>query len=229
MKTTLSVLSILSLSIALSLTALSCSMSPMASNGGNTSETTNGVVMSGIILQPDGTPAPNALIKIRASGFLPDTASIHLGKSSMIMYSSVNLLTDLNGVFNAESLDTGKSYDVEAQLGVYSAMFECQIPSVTDTVHVAPQTLRASGSITGAIAFSGVAPCRVYIRVYGIENGIILDPPATHFTISGLAPGSYCIKVYPSVASYDDEDRCGITILPDSTQDAGTFIIKLDN
>jgi hypothetical protein len=211
----------------LSLSGVNCSMSPVA-NGGNTSETTNGVVLTGIILQPGNIPAQGALVQIHSSSFLADTSFIHLNKTALVQYTNVNVYTDSNGIYVADSLDTGKAYSVQATLNDDAVIFECQVTGGVDTVHVAPQTLVGTGSIAGDLAFSGVVPCRVYIRIYGTDIGTVVDPPSTHFAITGLAPGSYCIKMYPSILGYDDEDRCGIIVLPDSSTNIGTFTIKYD-
>jgi hypothetical protein len=162
---TLSVTLIIAAAIGLSFSGCS-GTSEIAGNGSGTG-VGNGVVM-GKVRYADSTAVRNALVRLRPQTFLADT----FGIPTPIENDSIKtVLTDSNGVFIIDSVDTAVQYCIEvndrkplAEGTLY------KIDSmVTDTLHLPDRTAALMTTIKGSIKLSGL-PSNAYVQIYGIDK-----------------------------------------------------------
>lgn len=186
---------------------------------GNISQTGNGMV-AGMLFEPDGkTPARGAIVYIRKSNILADTSFRSSAKNltKKAAASADTVLTDTNGEFLIDSVDTG-IYVIEAVSGNNRAL-QCPviISSPDAKVKLPADTLKPSGAIRGVITLSdGGDPRKVFVFAFGIDRFATVAEDGS-FIFSNLAQAVYDIRILPLLDNYGVFDTSGIPVMPADT------------
>ncbi len=187
--------------------------------GGATSETTNGVVVSGIVLSQDGEPVSDAYVLIRPTDFLTDTSEID---STHIP----DAITDGSGYFSIDSLTPGTYYVVANDHGKMVTRDTIEITSVvTDSLNPITITLLPAAGFYGKIDRTDISDAdNVYIQIYGMDRVTLADTSG-EFLFSGLPAGSHIIRAISNNSTYGILEADTITIDPAENRDVGTFLL----
>lgn len=156
----------------------------VSSTGGSSSE------VVGKVLYVNGQPARSAVVRLRGSDFLADTSLV--GR----VMSSADARTDDSGAF-ALNVVKGGNYSIEVNdLMGNAVLIGCSV-NATDTVTIPIDTLKPTGSITGAIGSSGQG-VNVFVQVYGLERVTLISTSSSGFVISDVPNGQYTIRIVAS-------------------------------
>jgi hypothetical protein len=146
---------------------LSCSNTTSLSggnNGGSGTGVGNGAIL-GTVIYPDSSPVAGAIVRLRPQTYLADTS----GKPPHSTKDIVTLITDSNGNFSIDSLDSGLSYYIEvndreslAQATLFKVLAKNQNTLRLPTRVVSP-VAELSGTVTGL-------PVSAYVQIYGLER-----------------------------------------------------------
>jgi hypothetical protein len=159
------------------------------SQGGFGSETTNGKIVGSVIL-PDGSAASAARITIRKSNYVsaPQTAP-----AKRIAMTSGDGITDKNGLFSIDSLDTG-SYVIEVNDTRANAVCgRFQITAESPSVNFGTQVLQQYSVITGEVGGSDSGVSK-YVQVVGLERLAIIDTNGS-YTLGDLPAGIFTLRI----------------------------------
>ncbi|MDD5674295.1 MAG: DUF2341 domain-containing protein [Chitinivibrionales bacterium] len=169
-----------------------CASPGPTANGGSGTETTTGV--TAVALLPDGSPAAGARVRLRRGDWVSPLPA--LAKKAALV--GADALTDSNGRFKIAGIDPG-SYCLEvndpsanSERGG-AALFAFSI-DVGASINLGVGTLRAYGTIAGALDTAGRAGQRLYAQVVGLARLAAVDSSG-RFTFSDLPAGTFTVRV----------------------------------
>jgi hypothetical protein len=167
--------------------------------GGSSSETTNGAVIAGHVLNPDSTPVAGALVQLRPATYLADT-STYLGKARAAMLLAGNTTTDSSGLFVFDSVDINRLYRIAALDSEESTGTGEELNNGgPDTTWVSLPFAEPTGSIWGYVKVADV-PARAWVRIYGLERIASSDSATGAFRFDGLPAGRYKVQAWRTPA-----------------------------
>lgn len=196
-----------------------CMCSPLI-GGGSGTNTGNGVI-AGMVVTPGNEPGPavGAKVRLRRDDYVRAPA---LGLQK-IARNNADQLTDKNGRFFIDSLDTG-AYCIEVNDGKSNAVLFRAVISTADTlVDLPADTLRPTGTINGTIpVIPGIAD--VFVQLRGLERLAERDTATGVFVISDVPKGMYTVRIVSLSPDSLKKEINGIAV----TSGAETDIGKLD-
>lgn len=168
--------------IALLTAALSC-VSPTMKTASTISETDTGCIIEGLIQYSNGNPVSNASV------ILHDQQTLHiitLAKQKALVRSN-KTTTNINGIFQIDSVDTGK-YLVEINAhDTLGALLPAQV-APSDTLVQVNATLGRLGSILGRIDTGKIT----------IQKNMVMYLPEINRTVSIDSSGYFIITNLPA-------------------------------
>jgi hypothetical protein len=185
--------------------------------GGNSTQIGNGVI-SGLLYKPDGvTPAQAAFVFVRKKNSLAHVTT------SLTKDFADTIMTDYNGRFTSDSLDTGL-YVIEATDGHNNcALIDSVLVKGYDSTLLPPDTLKPAGAIKGAIRLSeGGDPQKVFVLAFGLDRFATVDSTGG-FAFKRLGEGSYTFRVLPTLDDYGIIDIMNISVTSGDTLDIGVI------
>jgi archaellum component FlaF (FlaF/FlaG flagellin family) len=137
--------------------------------------------------------------------------------------SADTIMTDCNGRFTTDSLDTG-FYVVEATDGENDfALIDSVLVKDYDSTLLPPDTLKPAGAIKGVIRLSeGGDPRKVFVLAFGLDRFATTDSTGG-FTFKRLAEGGYTLRVLPTLDDYGILDIMNISVASGDTFDIGVI------
>ena len=192
--------------ITTSVLLFQCSLD-IAGGPGSGSETTNSITVAAAY--PDGSPAAGAIVRLRASDYLPLTGSP--GNTSA---KNLDTITDNSGSVLLTNLDSGSySIEINDRQG-YAALVSFQVDSGdTDSLG---SVLKKTGTISGSVNSSTEVSSAI-AEIYGLERVTAIDPLTGEFTIEDIPEGTYSIRF----SSEDDPEIktevYGVTVMESSS------------
>lgn len=187
----------------------------------------NGMIQ-GKLFSPDGkTPAYSAIVKIWRKDTIIDFTAGSAGTAQPPAYTAV---TDKEGVFSIETVDTGlyllEGSDNEQNMVLVDSIY---IESAESRLTLPPDTLKASGAISGTIVLeNGGSPQEIFILCFGNSRFTQLDNDGT-FLLSPLAEGEYILRVLPITGRYPSVVTGTIPVISDSTTNLDTIFLESNN
>lgn len=180
-------------------------------DGGFGSETTNGRV-SGKVILPGGSPAIGAHAEIRST----DYAAAVPKALAKTWEQADDGLTDSNGCFTFDSLDTG-SYSVEINdRSALAVLKQCSISPDRHPVNVGTITMQCYAAVTGEVNIDAAPGAVWYVQVYGLERLAPVDGSGT-FTISDLPAGTFRLRIVCSDSAVQPVIIDKVTTMPGAT------------
>ncbi len=185
--------------LAVTLLSLTCT----APNGGTGSQIPNSNV-SGIICNPGGTPAANAIVRFYPVGYNPHRGG--LGKTKALAAAASvatpdSTKTDAKGHYSA-ALDSG-SYNLLAS-GDSGQALQDSVATVKGTIIQLNDTLRPPGSIAGVIDMTGGGnPETVFIIFMGTGSVWLPADTLGNFATGNMAPGNYHVRFLTTTPNYN--------------------------
>lgn len=183
----------------------------MAGGGGVEVE---GITVEGMAYFPDDKPAAGARVRVRPWDHLAkDTAAARSGA----LKTTVDTVTDASGRFSVDSVAPG-IYSIEVDAGESgTALMRAEADGSVPVVRV-EGTVWAGGLVTGRVRSAG-GPylAGVVVGVYGMDRTVATDDSGA-FTLAGLAPGLYTLKLEAPSDSFAAVD------VPDVAVGAGSRV-----
>ena len=167
----------------------SCNLAPIEVNGGGGIET---VGVAGVAVYPNsGLPAAQANVHLRTAQFLAEVPEVGLEKTAMA--SNRDVMTDANGHFVIDSVDTG-TYTIEINDGRHNIVaLACRVTGDSGKVNMGTAVLKPAGAITGSAGVSIVNQQR-FVRIYGLQRCAIVDPSGG-FSLEDIPEGMFSLQV----------------------------------
>jgi hypothetical protein len=189
---------------------------------GATSETTNGIVVSGIATSPEGGPVSGAKVFIQTVDFLKDTSEVNV-------VPVPEAITDNSGMFVIDSVFSGTYYIVINDHGKNAVRFMCDIkPADSDPINLGTIGLLPSAGFYGLIDRSDISiEENVYVQIYGIDR-VSLTDTSGEFLFGGLPAGTHIIRAISSNPSHGILEADTITVDPAENRNAGTFLLPFE-
>jgi hypothetical protein len=199
----------------LSLFMFRCS-NPTEVSGG--SEVGNARVIAGTFIYEGGAAAANVTVNLRPKDYLPQPGF------AKALVTEASVITDSNGYFAMDSVDSG-TYVIQALDDSARGVFidPIPVPYTYDTLDLAEDTLKATGSITGTILISGTPGSpRINVLIYGRDNISVPDSTGS-FTIDNIAEGSYDLHIITENNVYPTKDSADIHVISGASTDLDTL------
>ncbi|MDG5816998.1 hypothetical protein QA601_18015 [Chitinispirillales bacterium ANBcel5] len=196
----LSLISVLPILVAIFFTR--CNIHPTASGGSGT-ETTTGVMAK--VIYPDGSPATDAVVRLRPQDYLPDTSSV-LSKSSVTLR---DLFTDNDGRFIIDSLDPGEYLIEVTNRSGSSVAFATSVSDEYFIDDLGVDTLRADALISGTVSTGSDVFRGGFIRIEGLERVAAISESGGY---SITVPSGMAYTVHLSTADTVAQQRIDVPI-----------------
>lgn len=178
--------------ILLALQCLNCSSS--GSLTGTGSQSGNGRI-AGVALRPDGSPVPNAVVRVRLQNY---TTAKALQKRTAAWR---DLRTDAAGRFAIDSLDTGKYYVEVNDEHAHAVLLPCTLSGQESEIDLQNGILQPTGTIRGSfISMVDAAP--MYVQICGLERSGVRDLSNGSFVIKDIPAGVFTIRVLAASSGY---------------------------
>lgn len=190
------------------LTLGTCLGGCLLTGGGGGSEDTNGSLVTGILQNPDGSPAQGVRIQIRSSDYLRDLADTSASGGTG------EARTDARGAYHIRSLSPG-SYTLEARddsARGASLHFDFQGRFTA----LEKNTLHPLGALQGKLEARPGMDGPAYVQVYGFDRVAWADSGGA-FSIPGLAPGHYRLRAVSSLPGTAYRQPGPVLIAPGDT------------
>ncbi len=188
--------------------------SPNGDLTGTGSQAGNGRIAC-IIFNEDGSPAVGASIRLRSRDFIPDQ------DSNFVDTVSRNTVTDKNGAFTIDSVDSG-SYFIEINDGnSHAVLLSCEMTN-DDTILKLPEaTLLPTGTIRGTFSTKPDGSKALSIQIYGLERSGVYDSSSGEFFIKDVPGGRYTIRIHATSGIYKPIEIQNVTLSPDNITNVG--------
>jgi hypothetical protein len=186
-------------------------------NGGITgtgSQAGNGRIAC-VVYNEDGSPAAGATIRLRSKDFI---AKQHTDSTDTV---SQNALTDKNGAFTIDSVDSG-SYSIEINDGnSHAVLLTCDMTSSDTLLKLPKATLLPTGIIKGTFTSGPDQSSSLSIRIYGLERSGLYDSATGEFFIYDVPSGKYTIRILANSGNLKPIEIPNIILPPDRISDIG--------
>ncbi len=197
--------------------AVSLNCSPIGL-GGNSTQTGNGMI-AGLLYQPDGaTPAAGASVFLRRKNTLFDVSG------TLVKKSADTVMTDNNGRFMIDSIDTG-AYIIEGTDGGnnFALIDPVFVKYFDSTLALPPDTLKPAGAIKGIIRLSeGGDQRKVFVLAFGLDRFAATETDGA-FKFGRLAHGNYHLRIMSLLDDYGVFDTMNIPVTSADTTDIGVI------
>lgn len=211
------------LALALMLVQLlsGCRIGQVADHGGSGSETTDNSLV-GRVAYADGTPAAEAGIVLRPTGYLAD-----LPDQGEPVYRPDGR-TDRNGRYRLDSLRPGR-YCLEIRDGKGSSILDTfDLPASGAGVAAPLLTLRSSGFLTGRLGLPAGRRSPGFVRIEGLERATRADSSGV-FHFRDLPMGSHRFRFESTTPGWGFAAPVPVVIAAGDSLDLGTVpAISLD-
>ena len=196
------------------LALLNCNESPTrVSDGGGGSEA---VGLTGMVRNPDNSPALQARVRLRPRLFLQDTVPGFLSAS---IYTADTVTND-SGVFHLDSLEPGEYYlEVRDSRG-QGLLMAFAVTGLNPKVDLGSAVLKPTGSVSGSFVAPDGFSGRTYVQVYGMERLVLADS-AGKFRMDSLPEGTYTLRALYSTPAVDPLDVGAVPSEPSVNTDIG--------
>lgn len=169
------------------------------------------------IYNEDGSPAAGAVIRLRSSDYI---AKLNINSTDTV---SRDALTDKNGAFTIDSIDTG-SYFIEVNDGQsHAVLLTCDITSSDTLVKLPEATLLPTGTIKGTFISGPNASSAPSVMIYGLERSGVYDSLTREFSIYDVPGGNYTICILATPSESKPVEIANIVLSPDLITDVGAI------
>lgn len=199
-----------------SLLLSTCSLSPVSGTGSGGEARTASV--TGTALYDGGKPAVDARVVLRPETYL----------SGITEYDQPDheVLTDSNGLFTIDSVDTG-SYCLEINDGKsYALLLRFRKNSADSLIALAPDTLKKTGSLRGVVSFSLLDSGQERILLQGIERPAEEPSPSGAFVIENIPQSRYSVVVIPAIPGFASDTIEDVPVPSGAEYDMGTVKLR---
>ncbi|MBN1128952.1 MAG: DUF2341 domain-containing protein [Chitinispirillaceae bacterium] len=159
------------------------------SEGGFGSETTNGIIM-GTVVMPDGAPVAYAPVSVRRTDYV--NSNLPKGQKAKTR-TGADALTDTNGMFRVDSLDTGRYTVMIRDESDNAVMSECVVAPGLQKIDLEDEVLRPCVTVLGWVDPELLAG-RAYVQVFGSDKVVPVDSSGC-FSVSGMPAGTLNFRV----------------------------------
>jgi hypothetical protein len=180
-----------------------------ASLSGAGGQTTNGFTVC--VIDPEGIPGVGLQVRLRPQDYFSNQPA------NAVMGSIIDGTTDNLGRFTVDSLDSG-SYIIEVNDGKGSAV------AIACTTSVIPQmtdlgTAKLSGCcrVVGRIPAEEISGHLWFVKVYGMERNVLIDPLSGEFVFSDLPGGRFTLRYEAEGTTLPIQEVSGIVTKPGET------------
>ncbi len=180
---------------------------------GTGSQSGNGRI-SGVAYTSDGTPAANAIVRVRLQNY---TVANALQKNSDAWR---DLRTDLSGRFAVDSLDTGKYFVEINDENAHAVLLACTLSLQDSRADLQKSILQSTGAIRGTF-LSEADSAAMYVQVCGLERSGVRELSTGGFVIRDVPAGTYIVRVLAASPAYRPVDITGVTVISDSVSSIG--------
>lgn len=185
-------------------------------DGGGGSEA---VGLTGVVRNPDQSPALQARVRLRPRLFLQDTVSGLPPASAYI----ADTVTDDSGAFHLDSLEPGE-YFLEIRDGKgQGLLLPFAVTGLNPKVDLGAAVLKPTGSVSGSfLAPEGFAG-RTYVQVYGMERLVQADSASGRFRLDSMPEGTYTLRALFSAPAVDPLEVGAVPSTPAGNTDIGAL------
>jgi hypothetical protein len=175
---------------------------------GSGSEYTNGSLVSGYVIEPDGTPVAGARVWIRPASYLPDTADAGMpGMDDAVRTDARGRFTLAAVPFGAHTLEVLDTAGRGAASHLVAAEAEAE---------AGMQVVRPLGSLEGRLIEAEGRPAAGYVQIAGLDRVARADS-AGAFLIAGLPAGIHRIRAVSPAQGTGFRQPGQVAILPGRT------------
>lgn len=199
------------------LALLACSESPTrVADGGGGSEA---VGLSGIVRNPDQSPALQARVRLRPRLFLQDTVP---GLPPASIYTA-DTVTDDSGAYHLDSLEPGEYYlEIRDDKG-QGLLLPFAVTGLNPKVDLGAAVLKPTGSVSGSFLAPDGFTGRTYVQVYGMERLVLADSASGRFRLDSMPEGTYTLRALFSAPAVDPLEVGAVPATPDGNTDIGAL------
>ncbi len=188
---------------------LSCEQAPTRVTGGGSSETTNGLTVTGSVFYPDNSVPEGARVFLRPRSFLRDTTQAPLSKT---MGATLEARVSATGEYRFDSVGRGE-YLMEITDGQGNgALIECDLNWNLKRIDFPPSRLKPTGAIAGVISITSEQSSGAYVQIYGLDRVVRTHPQSGEYLIEDLAEGKYTLRALTSIPQNDPHVLPGIKV-----------------
>lgn len=145
------------------------SSSPLYAGGSTSTEVS---VVSGLIVNPNGTPAVDAIVNLRPADYLTDSS---LSSSYRGSHSIISTRTSSDGSFNIDSILQG-FYHIEVSIGdTLSILLEVNVESGNREYKLPDTMLMPMAEIVVNVQISSSDSSRGQMQIFGMEREVCAD------------------------------------------------------
>lgn len=167
-----------------------CALNPLSDNGGSGTRTGNPVVI-GMAVDSSGSPATDALVRLRRSDYLSPIPG-GLAKTTARVQS--NTVTDSNGRFSIDSVQAGTyTIEINDQHGSAAAV-RCTVLSTSTTVALGTHVLNRTCMVRGGIPPEQVAGKIWFVQIYGLERCAAAHLQTGIYSFSDVPAGQFAFR-----------------------------------
>ncbi len=200
---------------------MSCSID--VADGGATSETTNGMTVSGFVVSEGGGVVDSADVFIRHKDFLKDTSAC-FGNGQ-----EPDAVTDSIGGFSIDSVELGEYYVEVNYRGKTAKRAECYKES-----DIKPFVFKEFLELQPVAGFHGLidrenieSSVNMYVQIYGLDKIQTVDDTG-EFYFSGLPASTHVIRIISSDASIGILEYDTIEVDASENRDVGTYLMPFE-
>lgn len=199
------------------LAMLACTDSPTrVVDGGGGSEA---VGLTGMVRNPDQTPALQARVRLRPRLFLQDTVP---GLPAASLYTA-DTVTDDSGTFHLDSLEPGEYYlEIRDDKG-QGLLLPFAVTGLNPKVDLGAAVLKPTGSVSGSFLAPDGFKGRTYVQVYGMERLVLADSASGRFRLDSLPVGTYTLRALYSAPAVDPLEVGSVPSTPAGNTDIGSL------
>jgi hypothetical protein len=201
------------------------SQAPSGQIAGNGSSVGPGTVQ-GMLYEPGGkVPAKGAMVVVRYKNAIAMVNTAEPGTTSGALQTT---LTDKNGVFAFDTLDSGlyviEGSDDKGNMALFDSIL---IDTPANPLKLPPDTLAPAGAIRGAVSLIiGGNPLQVFVLAFGVDRFCQVSSDGS-FVFKGFARGVYTLKIISLDPTYGSVDTAGIVVTAGDTTTIGTIELPL--
>jgi hypothetical protein len=190
------------------LAACTCTGPSITGNGGSGTRTGNPCTVAGVALDTLGNPVAGAVVRLRDAGYLTPLPVNRAAK----VYWSEDPVTDQNGAFQVDSVDSG-AYALEIDdLQGHARRCMFTVSGDDTLVDLGRDTIASVACVNGSVPVTMLRGHRWFVQVYGMERLSVVDSLTGQFTIDELPRGTYTLRLVAVDAPRSGQDIGNVTI-----------------